>query len=102
GRWPRFPPRGRSPSEPFRVDEPPKPEQTSPKLNSTTMHNPGSPTWSRRKFIGASAALLAAPRLCTTGAARPDPIIDIHQHTHYHGRSDEDLIRHQRIMGATL
>ncbi len=30
-----------------------------------------------------------------------EPIIDIHQHTNYSGRSDEELIRHQREMGAT-
>lgn len=30
-----------------------------------------------------------------------EPIIDIHQHTHYHGRSDEDLFRHQKTMGVT-
>jgi len=61
-------------------------------------------TLSRRQFIGASAALLLAPRM---NAADPDataaaPIIDIHQHTHYHGRTDEDLIQHQKTMGVTL
>ena len=30
-----------------------------------------------------------------------EPLIDIHQHTNYHGRSDEDLIAHQRAMGVT-
>jgi len=34
------------------------------------------------------------------GAASVE-IIDIHQHTHYSGRSDEDLIAHQRTMGVT-
>ena len=29
------------------------------------------------------------------------PIIDIHQHTHFHGRSDQKLIAHQRKMGVT-
>src|SRR6185295_13643980 len=38
---------------------------------------------------------LAAP------APAPEPIIDIHQHTHYSGRTDEQLIRHQRVMGVT-
>jgi predicted TIM-barrel fold metal-dependent hydrolase len=61
-------------------------------------------TISRRQFISSSAALLLAPRL---NAADPDaaaaaPIIDIHQHTHYHGRTDEDLIQHQKTMGVTL
>ena len=59
---------------------------------------------SRRGFIGASAALLLAPRLdwADADAASAEPIIDIHQHTHYHGRSDDDLIRHQQGMGVTL
>ena len=35
-------------------------------------------------------------------AALAEPIIDIHQHTHYHGRTDEDLIKHQKTMGVTL
>src|SRR5947209_29734 len=48
---------------------------------------------SRRSFL---AAMAAAP-LC--GAA--EPIIDIHQHTNYAGRTDEELIRHQRAMGVT-
>jgi uncharacterized protein len=29
------------------------------------------------------------------------PIIDLHQHTNYHGRTDEQLIAHQRTMGVT-
>jgi len=28
-------------------------------------------------------------------------IIDMHQHTHFHGRSDEELIAHQRKMGIS-
>src|SRR5690348_520392 len=48
---------------------------------------------SRRTFL----ATLAAPL-----AAQPaEPIIDIHQHTNYTGRSDEELIRHQREMGVS-
>lgn len=48
---------------------------------------------SRRSFI----ASLAVGAL----AGADEPIIDIHQHTNYSGRSDEELIRHQREMGAT-
>jgi predicted TIM-barrel fold metal-dependent hydrolase len=48
---------------------------------------------SRRSFI---AALAAAP---LAGAA--EPIIDIHQHTNYSGRSDDELIAHQREMGVS-
>ncbi len=33
-------------------------------------------------------------------SAAPDPIIDIHQHTNYSGRSDAELVRHQREMGV--
>lgn len=35
-------------------------------------------------------------------AAEPSqPVIDIHQHTNYAGRTDEELIAHQRRMGVT-
>jgi predicted TIM-barrel fold metal-dependent hydrolase len=47
---------------------------------------------SRREFL---AAALAAPLAAQT----EEPVIDIHQHTNYTGRSDEELIRHQREMG---
>jgi predicted TIM-barrel fold metal-dependent hydrolase len=48
---------------------------------------------SRREFL----VLMAAAPLA---AQSPEPIIDIHQHTNYTGRSDEELIRHQREMGV--
>lgn len=56
----------------------------------------------RREFLKASAGLAMTATL--TGA-EPDPapaelIIDIHQHTNYSGRSDEQLIAHQRTMGV--
>ena len=68
------------------------------------MPAPPRVTLSRRQFIGASAALLLTPRLnaADADAAPAAPIIDIHQHTHYHGRTDEDLIKHQKAMGVTL
>jgi predicted TIM-barrel fold metal-dependent hydrolase len=59
---------------------------------------------SRRTFLtGSSLGLLG---LATQSDARSivqpaDPIIDIHQHLNYSGRSDEALLAHQRIMGAT-
>ena len=62
---------------------------------------------SRRQFLAASAGLLANASfgLPTIGAelsaTAPEPIIDIHQHTNYAGRNDEQLIRHQQILGAT-
>ena len=47
---------------------------------------------SRRAFLaGAGAQLLPAA----------EPIVDIHQHTNYSGRTDEELIAHQRTMGIT-
>src|SRR6185503_20161305 len=62
----------------------------------------------RREFLGVSAAL-------AVGADKQDaePIIDIHQHTGYGGkrdkagkvldpgRTDEQLLAHQRAMGVT-
>jgi predicted TIM-barrel fold metal-dependent hydrolase len=52
------------------------------------MHGTGAMT--RRGFLGVACAALAPAA---------EPVIDIHQHTHYHGRSDDDLIGHQRGMG---
>lgn len=49
---------------------------------------------SRRGLI----ASLASPLL----AQAPEPVIDIHQHTNYSGRSDAELIAHQRDMGVTV
>ena len=46
----------------------------------------------RRAFLAtASASLLQSA----------EPIIDIHQHTNYVGRTDEALVAHQRAMGIT-
>jgi uncharacterized protein len=47
---------------------------------------------SRRVFIASAAASLARAA---------EPVIDIHQHTNYAGRTDNQLIAHQRIMGIT-
>ena len=47
---------------------------------------------SRRTFLsGVSALLLPAA----------EPVIDIHQHTNYLDRTDEELVRHQQTMGIT-
>lgn len=68
---------------------------------------------SRRGFLTASAAgaLTAMPfawRVATTTAeaakavapeVADEGVVDIHQHTHYHARSDEAMLRHQRAMG---
>ncbi len=55
---------------------------------------------SRREFIG-TAAFLAATPLVAVAADAAEPIIDIHQHTNYSGRSDQQLLAHQRAMGIT-
>jgi uncharacterized protein len=58
----------------------------------------------RREFFqGVSGIALTgcASVPIATPEEHAEPIIDIHQHTNYHGRSDEDLFRHQRAMGVT-
>ncbi|MGZ8900708.1 MAG: amidohydrolase family protein [Limisphaerales bacterium] len=60
----------------------------------------------RREFFGTASALALAgckttPQERTDGNGADEPIIDIHQHTHYVGRSDADLVRHQKTMGVT-
>ena len=58
--------------------------------------------FSRRHFLASSsAAILTDFLLHDAVAADKEPIIDIHQHTHYHGRTDEQMIKHQRAMGVT-
>ena len=52
----------------------------------------GDHTLSRRTFLALAGASLARPA---------EPVIDIHQHTNYSGRTDEQLIAHQRTMGIT-
>ncbi len=42
-------------------------------------------------------SLLFGACSCLLGA--DEPIVDIHQHTNYSGRTDEELIAHQRTMG---
>jgi predicted TIM-barrel fold metal-dependent hydrolase len=73
-------------------------------------------TPTRRSFLAGSATLLAgccakqtahAPAQLLTHSPEPatrparEPIIDLHQHTNYAGRSDEQLLVHQRNMGVT-
>ena len=52
---------------------------------------------SRREFLVTTASAAASLAV----AAEPEPVIDIHQHTDYSGRTDEQLIAHQRKMGVT-
>ena len=53
---------------------------------------------SRRQFLVLSSAGLAG---LAVPDATPEPIIDIHQHMAYSGRSDQALLSHQRALGAT-
>jgi predicted TIM-barrel fold metal-dependent hydrolase len=58
---------------------------------------------SRREFLAATCGLLATAALAPSvpAAEAPEPVIDIHQHTNYAGRTNEQLIRHQQVMGVT-
>ncbi len=67
------------------------------------MMNPRS--ISRRKFIAGSAFLLSGSAWKLFDNLLPgsdqEPIIDIHQHTDYHGRNHDQLLAHQRTLGIT-
>lgn len=68
------------------------------------MNSTATPRYtSRRHFLATAAtALAAAPFLLRAEDAAPvEPIIDIHQHTHYSARPDDILLSHQRAMGIT-
>ncbi|MDQ3211237.1 MAG: amidohydrolase, partial [Acidobacteriota bacterium] len=59
----------------------------------------------RRAFVLSSGAALAglALRRSSAAASQADgPIIDIHQHLGYAGRSNEAFLAHQRAMGITM
>ena len=56
-------------------------------------------SFSRRQFLATSSAAFFAGH--SAHAASTEPIIDIHQHTNYAGRPNEDLIIHQQTMGVT-
>jgi predicted TIM-barrel fold metal-dependent hydrolase len=59
---------------------------------------------SRRKFVASSGAALVGLALYGSRAAEleaSEPVIDIHQHLGYSGRSDAALLAHQRAMGVT-
>lgn len=54
----------------------------------------------RRQFVGGGMAAGAALLPGFDSRSR-DEIVDIHQHTHYSGRTDEALVSHQGEMGIT-
>lgn len=61
---------------------------------------------SRREFL-AKTGIAALAGVLPFGLAteepekKKEPIIDIHQHIHYHARTDEQMIAHQDAMGIT-
>jgi predicted TIM-barrel fold metal-dependent hydrolase len=56
----------------------------------------------RRTFLCSTVCALVAARLpAAEGLAPAEPVIDIHQHTTYSGRTNEQLIAHQEAMGVT-
>lgn len=63
------------------------------------------PRLSRRDFLACSALALAGASVNAAEVASADrerePIIDIHQHTNYSGRTNQQLLAHQRAMGVT-
>ena len=53
----------------------------------------------RRSFIATTTAAIVGSGLRAQGDATAGPVFDIHQHTHYHSRiEDEQLIGHQKAM----
>jgi predicted TIM-barrel fold metal-dependent hydrolase len=55
----------------------------------------------RREFLTASSLAVLGAAIPADGQPAPDPIIDIHQHLNYSGRSDAALLAHQIAMGVT-
>lgn len=59
-------------------------------------------TFTRRRFLATSFSTAAASFTAfSQGAETAEPIIDIHQHTSYHTRTNAQMIAHQRAMGVT-
>lgn len=64
---------------------------------------------SRREFLAGTSILIIGASLKLKGIAgipripaiEREPIIDIHQHIHYHERTDQQMLAHQRAMGIT-
>ncbi|MGN6434952.1 MAG: amidohydrolase family protein [Agriterribacter sp.] len=60
---------------------------------------------SRRRFLAQAGWLALGSSLpfntTAGGEMKQERIIDIHQHIHYHARTDEDMVAHQKAMGVT-
>lgn len=61
--------------------------------------------FTRREFLAGTGLLLAGAALPVQAGllspSAPEPVIDIHQHTDYHGLTTDQLVAHQRTMGIT-
>jgi len=57
--------------------------------------------FSRREFLATAATVAAGIAAGVAADAPGEPIIDIHQHTNYSGRTDAQLIAHQKALGVT-
>ena len=59
----------------------------------------------RRNFIrtstGCLAGIVTSRASLTAAPAKAEPIIDVHQHVQYSGRTDDVLVKHQRNLGVT-
>lgn len=53
----------------------------------------------RRTFLTQSLAVTSTAAFAQE--SKPEPVIDIHQHTNYSGRTHEQMLLHQRAMGIT-
>ena len=63
--------------------------------------------YSRRDFLSRAGLVAIRTSLNLKGideipGIKKEPIIDIHQHVHYSGRTDEQSHAHQREMGVTI
>src|ERR1700753_1588567 len=54
----------------------------------------------RREFLATTAATLAAVTLTAKAETLP-PLLDLHQHPNYVGRTDEQVVAHQEFHGVT-
>lgn len=59
-----------------------------------------SPQPTRRAFLSGAFSSLTAASMAQESPTL-EPILDIHQHTHYHDREDAHMLAHQRAMGIT-
>ncbi len=66
---------------------------------SRNQHSKNRSGVTRRDFMAAAISGVAAPLIF--GADPGEPLLDLHQHTNYVGRTDEQLIAHQTSHGVT-